>query len=196
MVSSKADNSHSHMPCIPCNLTERQLGKQGRVQGSQSLPDGCTSAVNMRAVNCREGGEIGLCHYSPLLRKCLLVLRPQSLGEHLIVNWIAAGTFLIWAGAGKLPGPMTKRTLYAVFIQIVGTMFEVCLCGPDMWYFTTRMRGLTAATALETHLGLWLQYYVGQHIQEVTTVLRNIEASKGGGALWSIRCPKGEKSIG
>lgn len=147
----------------------------------------------MQTVNCRGGGEIGLCHYLSLLRNCLLVLRPESLGEHLIVNWIAAGTFLIRTGAGKLPGPMTKRTLYAVFVQIVGALFEAYLCGPDMWYFTTRMRGLTVATALEAPLGLWLQYYVGQHIQEVTTVLGNIEASKGGGALWSIRCPKGEK---
>lgn len=133
MVSSKADNRHSHMPCIPYNLTDQQLGKQGRVQGSQSLPDCRTSAMNVQTVNCREGGEIGLCHYLSLLRNCLLVLRPESLREHLIVNWIAAGTFLIRTGAGKLSGPMTKRTLYAVFVQIVSAMFRctsvALICG-------------------------------------------------------------------
>lgn len=68
------------------------------------------------------------------------------------------------------------------------------LCGPDMWYFTSRMRGLTVATALEAPLGLWLQYYVDQHVQEVTTVLGNIEASKEGGGTMVDQMPQRGKA--
>jgi hypothetical protein len=81
---------------IPYNLTElQQLRQQDRVQRSQSLPDCCLSARQVQAVNRRGLEKLIAISTHRSLRKCLLVLRAQNLGGHLIISFVTAGTALV-----------------------------------------------------------------------------------------------------